>query len=158
MSPTFLSTDHLCIYPLSLMYLYYLSVCLSICWFSCRTLFNTCLSKNHTLYAQTDSSFHWHPHPSVHGMILYASYMWPSLLTITTKLADFQGWCLLWSYCIEEEAGWVRWAMMAGHTTVMEQEQEHRPVLVPYVFNLSWVKPGVTGMTCICWLVSYLST
>lgn len=45
-----------------------------------------------------------------------------------------------------------------SHTTVTEQEQEHRPVLVPCVFSLSWVKPEVTGMTCVCQLVSYLST
>lgn len=58
MPPTFLSTNHLCVFPLSLIYLYYMSVCTYVhiyihisYWFSCRTLFNTSLSKNHSLYA-----------------------------------------------------------------------------------------------------------
>lgn len=160
MSPTFLSTYHLCVYPLLFICLYYLSVCMYVhiyihksCWFSCRTLFNTC----HSLYAQAGSSFHWHPHPSMHGMVLYATYMWPSLLTITTKLVDFQGWCLPWPYCIEEEAVWVRWAIMAE---VIQQlwSRNRNTGLSWSPMSLAWVKPGVTGMTCICQLVSYLST
>lgn len=44
-----------------------------------------------------------------------------------------------------------------SHTTAMELEQEHRPDLVPYAPSSFGLKPGVTGMTCICRLVSYLS-
>lgn len=81
-------------------------------------------------------SFHWHRHPSVHGMILYASYMWPSLLIITTKLVDFQGWCLLWSYCIEEEAGWVGWAMTAE--VIQQWRSRNRST------DLSWFPMSLT--------------
>lgn len=146
-------------YLSSITYVSLLSVCLSICWFSCRTLFNTCLSKNHTLYAQTGSKLPLTPSS-------FSAWHDPVCFLYVAISSDHHnkvsGFSRLVFAMIILYRGGSRLGQVGhdgwSHTTVMEQEQEHRPVLVPYVFNLSWVKPGVTGMTCICWLVSYLRT